>query len=93
MDPTLFGSPSQNLSIYNLLQTSLGQVIEYGIARLLPVTPSRTVLDKLGLPPNSLTLYIVQTDYSSGDEPLVYSCEYHLPDAFVFLINRKGPHW
>ena len=78
-------------SIYNLLQTSLGQVIEYGIARLLPVAAPRHVVEKLRLLPNALALYIVQTDYSSSDEPLVYSCEYHLPDAFDFLVWRRGP--
>jgi GntR family transcriptional regulator len=78
-------------SIYNLLQTSLGQVIEYGIARLLPVTAPRHVVEKLQLPANALALYIVQTDYSSNDEPLVYSCEYHLPDAFDFMVWRRGP--
>src|ERR1043165_3592936 len=78
-------------SIYNILQTSLGEVIEYGIARLLPVAAPRHVAEKLGLPPEALTLYIVQTDYSSGDEPLVYSCEYHLPDAFDFMVWRRGP--
>ena len=53
-------------SIYNILQTSLGQVIEYGIARLLPVAAPEHVAEKLNLPPNALTLYIVQTDYSSA---------------------------
>ena len=80
-----------NQSIYNLLQTSLGQVIDYGIARLLPVDPPRHVVEKLQLPANTLALYIVQTDYSSNDEPLVYSCEYHLPDAFDFVVWRRGP--
>ncbi len=78
-------------SIYNLLQHSLGAIIEYGIARLLPVIAPDHVAEKLGLPRNSLTLYIVQTDYTSGDEPLIYSCEYHLPDAFDFVIWRRGP--
>jgi DNA-binding GntR family transcriptional regulator len=78
-------------SIYSLLQTSLGQAIEYGIARLLPVTAPRHVAEKLHLPPDALTLYIVQTDYSSEDQALVYSCEYHLPDAFDFLVWRRGP--
>jgi len=78
-------------SIYNLLQKSLGQVIEYGIARLLPVIAPQHVADKLQLLPNALTLYIVQTDYSSEDQPLVYSCEYHLPDAFDFVVWRRGP--
>lgn len=78
-------------SIYNILQTSLGEVIEYGVARLLPVAAPGHVAEKLHLPPNALTLYIVQTDYTSGDEPLVYSCEYHLPDAFDFVVWRRGP--
>jgi DNA-binding GntR family transcriptional regulator len=78
-------------SIYRLLQTSLGQVIEYGIARLLPVTAPRHVAMKLQLPLNALALYIVQTDYTPSDEPLVYSCEYHLPDSFDFIVWRRGP--
>jgi len=78
-------------SIYNILQTSLGKVIEYGIARLLAVAAPQHVAEKLQLPPNALTLYIVQTDYTAGDEPLVYSCEYHLPDAFDFMVWRRGP--
>jgi GntR family transcriptional regulator len=77
-------------SIYNMLQKSLGEAIEYGIARLLPVVAPYHVAEKLQLAPNALTLYIVQTDYSSGDKPLVYSCEYHLPDAFDFLVWRRG---
>jgi len=78
-------------SIYNILQTSLGQVIEYGIARLLPVIAPDYVVEKLRLPLNALTLYIVQTDYSPDDVPLVYSQEYHLPDAFDFIVWRRGP--
>ena len=77
-------------SIYQLLQNSLGQAVEYGIARLLPVTAPEHVAEKLQLPRNAITLYIVQTDYSATDEPLVYSCEYHLPDAFDFLVWRRG---
>ena len=78
-------------SIYNILQTSLGEVIEYGIARLLPVAAPDVVAEKLQLAQNALTLYIVQTDYSPYDEPLVYSREYHLPDAFDFIVWRRGP--
>lgn len=87
IDPELF----RTQSMYNILQTSLGQVIEYGIARLLPMTAPDVVTEKLKLPQGALTLYIVQTDYSPDDEPLVYSREYHLPDAFDFLVWRRGP--
>lgn len=78
-------------SIYTILQTSLGKVIDYGIARLLPVTAPDFVTEKLALPRGALTMYIVQTDYSPDDEPLVYSREYHLPDAFDFIVWRRGP--
>ncbi|HEX5808391.1 MAG TPA: UTRA domain-containing protein, partial [Anaerolineales bacterium] len=78
-------------SIYNILHRSLGNVIEYGVARLLPVTAPRHVTEKLQLPANAITLYIVQTDYNASDEPLIYSCEYHLPDAFDFMVWRRGP--
>lgn len=78
-------------SIYSQLQVSSAYVIDYGIARLQPITAPPQVAEKLKLPPNALTLYIVQTDYSSSDEPLVYSCEYHLPDAFDFMVWRRGP--
>ena len=77
-------------SIYSMLQTALGQTVEYGIARLLPVNAPANVTEKLELPPHALTLYIVQTDYSSSDKPLIYSREYHLPDAFDFLVWRRG---
>jgi GntR family transcriptional regulator len=77
-------------SIYHILQISLGQAVEYGMARLRPVVAPHHVAEKLQLPANALTLYIVQTDYSSGDMPVVYSCEYHLPDAFDFLVWRRG---
>lgn len=87
IDPQLFLTQS----IYNILQTSLGQVIEYGIARLWPVTAPDFVTEKLALPQGALTFYIVQTDYSPDDEPLVYSREYHLPDAFDFIVWRRGP--
>lgn len=77
-------------SIYSILQTTLGQAVEYGLARLRPIMAPHHVAEKLHLLPNALTLYIVQTDYSSGDIPVVYSCEYHLPDAFDFLVWRRG---
>jgi GntR family transcriptional regulator len=78
-------------SLYVTLQTVLGQVIEYGIARLLPRTAPADVAVKLQLPPNAITMYIAQTDYSPDDVPLVYSREYHLPDAFDFMVWRRGP--
>ena len=81
----------QDVSIYALFQSVFGQVIEYGVARVLPVTAPAHMAEKLEVPVDSILLYLVQTDYSPTDEPVLYSCEYHLPDAFDFLVMRRGP--
>jgi GntR family transcriptional regulator len=78
-------------SLYHLIQTSFGQVIEYGVARILPVNAAQHVAAKLAVPEGSVLLYLVQTDYSPSNEPMLYSCEYHLPDSFDFIIMRRGP--
>lgn len=78
-------------SIYDVLQADLGQLIEYGVARIAPVAAPGHVAVRLGLSPGAMVLSIVQTDYSAGDEPLLYSREYHLPDAFDFVVWRRGP--
>lgn len=78
-------------SLYQILQIELGKGIDYGIAQIHPALASAQVASKLELPTNALLLYLVQTDYSSSDEPVLYSREYHLPDAFDFIIWRKGP--
>jgi DNA-binding GntR family transcriptional regulator len=80
-----------DVSLYQRLREDFGQVIEYGVARILPVSASAQVAGRLHIPEGSLLLYLLQTDYASSDEPVLYSCEYHLPDAFDFVIMRKGP--
>ncbi len=78
-------------SIYDVLQADLGQLVEYGVARISPAAAPAHVAEELGLAPGAMVLFIVQTDYSAGDEPLLYSREYHLPDAFDFVVWRLGP--
>lgn len=82
---------NEDWSIYQILHNRFGQVIEYGVAHILPIAAPTQVADKLKIPKDSLLLCLLQTDYSSLDEPVLYSCEYHLPDAFDFMILRKGP--
>ena len=74
-----------------MLQADLGQLVEYGVARISPAAAPAHVAEELGLAPGAMVLFIVQTDYSAGDEPLLYSREYHLPDAFDFVVWRRGP--
>jgi DNA-binding GntR family transcriptional regulator len=78
-------------SVYAFMQDDLGLTIEYGVARLLPAQAPAPIAERLGVPAGSPLLYVVQTDYSPADEPLLYTTEYHLPDAFDFVVYRRGP--
>ncbi len=86
--------PNQLLSesVYKILETQFGHTIEYGVARILPARAPAAIAKHLDLEPDAMVLYLVQTDYSALDEPLLYSREYHLPDAFDFMIWRRGPN-
>jgi GntR family transcriptional regulator len=78
-------------SLYQVLQSQFEYVIDYGIAWIKPATATPLIAEKLGLPNEALLLCLAQTDYSAANQPLVYSREYHLPDAFDFMIWRRGP--
>lgn len=86
-----FQTDKEEGSLYHLLKDSFGLVIEYGVARVLPVNASAEVAAHLHVREGSVLLCLLQTDYTAGEEPVLYSCEYHLPDAFDFIIMRKGP--
>ena len=60
-------------SVYTILETEFGHTIDYGVARILPVQAPAAIAEHLNLAPDSTVLYLVQTDYSAGDEPLLYS--------------------
>lgn len=79
----------RDVSLYELLQTQYGQVIEYGAARILPVIAPAHVADRLRVARDSVLLCLLQTDYSPLDDPVLYSCEFHLPDAFDFIVIRR----
>jgi GntR family transcriptional regulator len=78
-------------SLYQVLQSQFGYVIDYGIAWIKPAIATPPIAEKLGLPDAALLLCLTQTDYSAANQPLIYSREYHLPDAFDFMIWRRGP--
>ena len=78
-------------SLYQILQSEFGHVIEYGAAQILPATATSDLAKKLEIAEGTLLLCISQLDYAPGDIPILYSREYHLPDAFDFMIWRRGP--
>lgn len=78
-------------SLYRILQRRLGYGIDYGIALVRPALATPLIAALLELPDDALLLCLIQTDFAATNQPLIYSCEYHLPDAFDFLVWRKGP--
>lgn len=81
----------QDVSLYQLIENDMGLLIEYGVARILPVKASPRVAEMLRVTPGSPLLCMLQTDYAPDESPVLYSCEYHLPDAFDFIVIRRGP--
>lgn len=83
----------ENQSLYQYFSDELQIRIARGAARLSPVAATTDMAGKLDVRRGTPLLRIAQTDYDAADRPVLHSIEYHLPDAFVFVINRKGPHW
>ncbi len=83
----------ESQSLYKYLGDELQTRVVRGVARLGPVASTADMADKLDVRRGTPLLRIAQTDYDVADRPILHSIEYHLPDAFVFVINRKGPHW
>ena len=80
-------------SVYESLSELFHMRVARGVAQLAPTIASAELAAALDVRRGTPLLRMTQTDYDANDQPLLYSIEYHLPDAFVFLVNRKGPHW
>lgn len=82
---------SNQLSLYDYLDQNLNIKITHGQARLKPMLASGEIAQKLKVKAGSPLLCMEQTDYDNQDRPVVYSIEYHTPEAFEFVIIRRGP--
>ncbi len=80
-------------SLYAFLEEFHQIRITHGHAQLLPVPASIEMAAKLEVKAGTPLMNITQTDYDASDHPILHSIEYHLPDAFVFVFNRRGPNW
>lgn len=68
----------------------IGLVIHHGIAEISPATATDVQARRLQIKRNALLLRISQVDYLSEGEPVVFSDEFHLADAFSVTVYRKG---
>jgi len=80
-------------SLYEFLSELFHIRVARGVAQLTPIIASAELATQLDVRRGTPLLRMTQTDYDVNDQPLLHSIECHLPDAFVFLVNRKGPHW
>ena len=78
-------------SIYDVLETDLGIVVDHGVASFRPVRADRNVAQRLGIRRGELLVAIWQIDYDEEDRPVLSSHEYHIADAFDFSVVRRGP--
>jgi GntR family transcriptional regulator len=78
-------------SIYTFLLEEYNIRIIRGIAHLYPIAATGEMSVKLNVPKSSPLMRITQTDYDVDNRPVLYSIEYHIPNAFDFVVNRMGP--
>lgn len=78
-------------SMYETLEREFGVPIHHGVATFAPMKADRTTAQKLGVPRNTLLLYLQQVDFDDGGRPVLSSHEWHLADAFDFTVIRRGP--
>jgi len=82
---------SESPSIYDFLRSHGSRSVVRGIAELQAIVATGQVVEKLRLKRGAVVMKMIQTDFDRSDLPVLYSVEYHLPDAVQFHIQRLGP--
>jgi DNA-binding GntR family transcriptional regulator len=76
-------------SMYQLLEHRLGLSMAYGVATIKPATADAQLAERLHVPEGTQLMFLAQTDYNAGGQPLLASREYHLADVYSFTVYRK----
>jgi GntR family transcriptional regulator len=83
--------PAPEESLYGWLQTKCGVTIHRGIARIRSVAATPLLARALRVRRGAPLLALEQVDYTGDSRPVLYSLEYHVPDAFEITVHRAGP--
>jgi GntR family transcriptional regulator len=78
-------------SIYDFLKDHASHAVVRGAADLQAIAATGRVAEKLRSRRGSPVMKMTQTDFDEADMPVLYSIEYHLPDAVQFHLQRLGP--
>jgi GntR family transcriptional regulator len=76
-------------SMYRLLEQRLGLTLAYAVATIKPATADENLAERLQVPAGTQLMYLVQTDFDAGGQPLFVSHEYHIADVYSFTVFRK----
>lgn len=79
-------------SLYSFFAEECGIDITFGIAELIPNLLGEANSKVLGANPSDLCLTVKQVDYDKHENPISFSIEHHLADAFDFRLVRDGPN-
>lgn len=77
-------------SIYEFLRLHLNLIIHHGIAWIRPLSADQIIADKLQICESSNILQLEQVDFDNNGEPVAFSDEYYVADAFRFHIYRSN---
>jgi GntR family transcriptional regulator len=77
-------------SLYVLLDW-IGTPVRFATARLAPVLATDRLAKLLEVPKKSPLMQIEQVDLTADGRPVMLSSEWHVPDAFELLVNRRAP--
>ena len=76
-------------SLYVMLDWA-GVHVEFATARLMPVAATARQSKLLDVPRSSPLLYIDQLDMAADGRPVMLSSEWHVPDVFELVVNRRA---
>ncbi|HET6379765.1 MAG TPA: GntR family transcriptional regulator [candidate division Zixibacteria bacterium] len=77
-------------SIYRLL-AEVGHAVHHGEATLTPAAADARLAEILGCVPGTLLQFIDQVDFDASGNRVLYSREWHLPQAVELRVYRRGP--
>lgn len=76
-------------SLYVLLEWA-GAQVRFATARLVPVLATTRLANLLEVARNSPLLHIEEVDVAADGQPVMLSSEWHVPDAFELVVNRRA---
>jgi GntR family transcriptional regulator len=85
----VYSADTLDSSLYAILARA-GHPVASATARLIPTTATAKLSKLLMVKRGSPLLHIDQVDYDDRGRPVMLSHEWHVPDAFDLVVNRRA---